>query len=147
MAPCAVCVIAISSGLGISRALGIDDSMTGVWIGALLLSLSLFTDAWLKKKWPQFRFSTLVSFASVYLLTLPFFFIFDLFSAGGQIFGVSRLLLGMILGSIFLLLGLYTDRILRQLKDDHKVFFPFQKVIVPVIFLLLATLFTYILVS
>ncbi len=40
VAPCVACVVAIGGGLGVSRALGIDDGMTGVWVGALLLGLS-----------------------------------------------------------------------------------------------------------
>ncbi len=139
VAPCAVCVIAIGSGLGISRALGIDDSLTGVWIGALLLAVALFTAAWGKNKWPKFRWWTSASVIGTYTLTIPFFFIFDLFSQGGEWNGMSRLLLGMIIGTIFLILGLYTDKSLRAIKSDHKGFFPFQKVVVPVVFLSLAT--------
>lgn len=139
VAPCAVCVVAIGSGLGISRALGIDDSLTGIWIGALLLAIAMFTTNWMKSKWPNFKWSSVIGFGSTYLFTIPFFFVFDLFSKGGEMFGVSRLLIGMISGTVFLTFGLYTDKALRQLKEDGKAFFPFQKVLVPVAFLLLAT--------
>ncbi len=137
---CAVCVVAIGSGLGISRALGIDDLMTGVWVGALLLAIAMFTGSWIKKKWPNFAYYNLVSYGLTYFLTIPFFFIFKLFDAGGSIFGVSKLLLGMIAGTIALIIGLYTDTCLRRLQENHKAFFPFQKVILPLIALSLATL-------
>ncbi len=148
MAPCAVCVVAISGGLGISRALGIDDAMTGVWVGALLLSLATLTVNWLKKKWPSKQFLPVSGFLLTYLLILPFFFTFDLFANSPEIFGYKSLALGMIVGTIFLALGLYTDQVLRRLKaDDNKGFFPFQKVFVPVFFLLLATLMMWFLTS
>lgn len=147
MAPCAVCVVAIGGGLGISRALGIDDSMTGVWIGALLLAIALFCTNWLKNKWPKFSYAALASFAATYLFTIPFFFIFDLFTLGGKIFGLSRLLFGMIVGTAFLSIGLYTENALRNLQNDRRAFFPFQKVVVPLVFLILATLLMWFLVS
>ncbi len=45
----------------------------------------------------------------------------------------------MIVGTVFLILSLYLDKGLRGLKDDGKAFFPFQKVILPVVFLIVAT--------
>lgn len=144
IAPCAVCVVAIGGGLGISRALGIDDTMTGVWVGALLLAIAMFTLIWLKNKWPTLKWSALISFASTYLLTIPFFFSFNLFTQSSKIYGVNKLALGMMMGTIFLALGLYTEKLLRNFKEEGKAFFPFQKVIVPVFFLLLATFMMWI---
>ena len=31
---CPVCTVAVGAGIGLSRWLGIDDSITGLWIGA-----------------------------------------------------------------------------------------------------------------
>ena len=139
---CAVCVVAIGSGLTISRALGIDDSLVGIWTGALLLSIAGFTGSWIKKHWPRFPAPNLISYVLTYLLTIPFFFIFNLF---GQIWWQSNLLFGMIVGTVLLIIGLSTDKFLRTLKPEGKAFFPFQKVIVPIIFLLLGTLITWVL--
>ena len=138
---CAMCVVAIGGGLSISRALGVDDAITGVWLGALLLALATASTAWIRKKF-RFKFScaAVIGYGSIYLLTIPFFIAYDLFSAGGYIWGISRLLFGMITGSAALLLGIYIDKLLRDLKPDHKVFFPFQKVVIPVILVLLGTL-------
>lgn len=144
IAPCAVCVVAIGSGLGVSRALGIDDTMTGVWVGALLLAVAMFTLNWLKNKWPKFKWSSIISVAGTYLLTLPFFFTLKLFAKSGQVHGLNKLALGMVMGTIFLALGLYTERLLRNFKTEGKAFFPFQKVIVPLVFLFLATLMMWI---
>ncbi|MBU2577676.1 hypothetical protein KKA69_02480 [Patescibacteria group bacterium] len=40
-----VCTITVGAGLGISRWLGIDDSIPGLWIGGLILSSGLWLAA------------------------------------------------------------------------------------------------------
>lgn len=137
---CPVCVIAIGSGLGISRALGVDDALVGIWLGALILALASYTAGWIKKKWPNFALADLVAYGGFYLLTLPFFFIFGLFGQGWSAWLESHLLIGMMIGTLVLLMGLGVDSFLRSKKLDGKAFFPFQKVIVPVALLLIATL-------
>jgi len=47
---CPVCTIAIGAGLGLSRWLGVDDVISGIWIGGLLVSTSLWTVNWLRSK-------------------------------------------------------------------------------------------------
>src|SRR3989344_8410054 len=49
-AVCPVCTVAVGAGLGLSRALGIDDAVTSVWIGGLILSMSYWAIDWLGKK-------------------------------------------------------------------------------------------------
>ena len=140
VAPCAVCVVAVSSGLVVSRALGIDDALVGIWVGALLLSIAGFTGSWIKKRWSNFSAPNLVAYAATYLLTIPFFFIFGLF---GEVWYQSNLLFGMVIGTILLFIGLIIDKFLRSFRQDGKGFFPFQKVIVPVGLLSLGTLLTW----
>jgi len=49
-AVCPICTVAVGAGLGISRWLGIDDSVTGLWIGGLILSSGLWLADWIGKK-------------------------------------------------------------------------------------------------
>src|SRR3972149_11759116 len=49
-AVCPVCTIAVGAGLGISRWLGIDDAVSGVWVGGIILSSSFWLLDWLVKK-------------------------------------------------------------------------------------------------
>jgi len=49
-AVCPICTVAVGAGLGISRWIGIDDSVTGVWVGGLILSSGLWMADWVKKK-------------------------------------------------------------------------------------------------
>ena len=38
---CPLCVVAVGAGLGLSRWLGVDDVVSSIWIGALLVSMIL----------------------------------------------------------------------------------------------------------
>src|SRR3989344_5151509 len=49
-AVCPICTVAVGAGLGLSRYLGIDDAVSSIWIGGLILSSSFWLIAWLKKK-------------------------------------------------------------------------------------------------
>ena len=49
-AVCPVCTVAVAAGLGISRWIGIDDAVTGVWVGGLILSSGLWMADWIKKR-------------------------------------------------------------------------------------------------
>ncbi|KKU63742.1 MAG: hypothetical protein UX88_C0023G0019 [Candidatus Woesebacteria bacterium GW2011_GWC2_47_16] len=50
LAVCPVCTVAVGAGLGVSRWLGIDDSVSGIWVGGLVVSLSFWFADWLTKK-------------------------------------------------------------------------------------------------
>src|SRR3989344_4306223 len=51
-AVCPVCTVAVVAGLGVSRTLGIDDVVTSIWIGGLILSMAFWTIDWIEKsKW------------------------------------------------------------------------------------------------
>lgn len=50
MKMCPVCTIGVVVGVGLSKYLGVDDLISGVWIGALLIYLTLWTSLWLNKK-------------------------------------------------------------------------------------------------
>jgi hypothetical protein len=50
--------------------------------------------------------------------------------------GIDKILLGIILGTFALVLALFTNGFLKK-KNGGKVFFPFQKVVIPIVFLLI----------
>ena len=49
-AVCPVCTIAVGASLGLSRWLGVDDTISGLWIGGLIVSTTLWTYSWMKKR-------------------------------------------------------------------------------------------------
>ena len=47
---CAVCTVAIGASLSVARRLGVEDSVVGLWAGALLTLLGYWTIAFFDKK-------------------------------------------------------------------------------------------------
>jgi len=47
---CPICVVAVGAGLGLSEYLGIDNTIAGLWIGGLLISVSVWTITWFNQK-------------------------------------------------------------------------------------------------
>ena len=47
---CAVCTVAVAASLEIARYFGVDDSVVGVWAGALLALLGYWMIVWFDKK-------------------------------------------------------------------------------------------------
>lgn len=131
---CPVCTVTVVAGLGISRYFGIDDLLTAIWIGGFILSFSFVFYAWLIKKWPKLRspYGIWLTALSMYLLGL-----LPLIKAPT----IDRILYGVTLGSAVFMLGVWADKFQRT--KFEKIFFPFQKVVFPVISLILATAIAY----
>jgi len=128
---CPVCTVTVIAGLGISRLLGIDDLVTSIWIGGFILSFSFIFYNWLIKKWPKLKatyglYITIILMYAMALLPLA------------KTPTISRILYGTAVGSGVFLLGVYADKIQR--KKFKKIFFPFQKVIFPVLALLITSI-------
>jgi len=47
---CPVCTIAVTAGVGLSRWLGVDDLISGLWVGGLLVSLIGLTFSLVEQK-------------------------------------------------------------------------------------------------
>jgi len=143
---CPVCTVAVGAGLGFAEYLGIDDLIAGLWIGGLLLSTSLWTIDWLKKKKWNFKYHKLVVYLLMYgLVIIPFAssgVIGDPFS---KFWGMDKVLLGIILGTIGFISGIIGSNMLLK-KNQGAVLFPFQKVVFPITVLILLTLIFYFLV-
>lgn len=143
MAFCPVCVVAVGAGLELSHYLGIDDVVTGLWIGALLIGLSVWTLEWLKKKKVTFKWEKAVVFLAYYVLTIgPLYWTGLMGQYGHTFWGVDKLLLGMIFGSVIFYLGGMWNLKLKK-DNNNKVYFPFQKVVVPVGLLLILSFIFY----
>jgi len=130
-----ICAIGIIGGLGISRWLGINDITLGLWIGALILSVSIQLDMYLSKKGKSFPYSFWVIFLGTSALSfLPI--LKTLIADPSCIFGLPRVILGSILGALMLFI---VDKINLLIIDRHnkKVYFYYQKVIIPIIGLII----------
>lgn len=140
---CPVCTIGVAVGVGLSRYLKIDDLISGIWIGALVIYLTLWTLVWLTKKNFNKAISFFISFIFWYALTLIPLRVYNIIGHPlNKIFGIDKLLFGIILGSLFLPVGLGLSELIKKNNND-KVLFPFQKVIIPIFILVFISFVIY----
>jgi len=155
--PCPVCMVAVTAGVGLSRWLGIDDTITGLWIGGLTLSLILWTISFLEARKIKFTGRKIIVSLSYYLFIIvplyltgimghPLLRLSDSEGFGGQafnrLFGIDKLLLGVIFGSVFFFLGFLSYGFLKK-KNNNKPYFPYQKIVMPITLLLILSFLFY----
>lgn len=140
---CTVCTVAVVSGLGISRLLGVNDCVIGLWIGAFLLSIGQYTNIFLKKKNINNKFLTIFVYFVPFISLVPLYigkepklkFNFDL------ICGVDSFLLSNIIG---ILIIICSSKYYYYLKNKNsKPHFPFEKVVLPVLGLFIMSVLFY----
>lgn len=125
-----------------SRYLGVDDLIIGVWVGGLLVSLGLWMATYVKKTFFKGQ-----QWLAVVILWLTTYLGFKEAKLIGNptctIHGHDKLLSGMVFGTVAFMLGFGLDYLLRKLnkKNPGKAFFPYQKVAAPIFFLIIATIF------
>ncbi|MGN0929567.1 MAG: hypothetical protein ACI4N3_02915 [Alphaproteobacteria bacterium] len=138
---CIVCTVAMGTFLGVSRALGISDNATGVWIGALILMIYFFCIKFSEKKNWTFKFYH-IFWALMTLLLVPTMYLLVPYKLN-TFFGIDSFLLSMIAGAITFYLS---QVIYQKLKERHggHAHFPFEKVVFAVVFLLIVSvIFNY----
>jgi hypothetical protein len=142
-AVCPVCTIAVGVGLGFSRWVGIDDAVTGVWVGGLILSSGLWLADWISKRKWNFSHSKLISVLTMILFVIPPLYWSKMIGiTGNTLFGIDKVLLGTIVGFIVFQIGVWTDKLLR-ITNNGKVYIYYQRVIAPVFLLTLASFILY----
>ena len=157
-AVCPVCVVAVGAGLGLSEYLGIDNTIAGVWIGGLIVSMIIWTIAWLNKKnWLAGKTSWLggedKSFGprdwrDIIIVILYYGLVFwPLWAKNligqpdSRLLGIDKVALGTIIGSLGLLgATLWYDNMKKRRGRAH---FPFEKVVLPVSALIILSLIFY----
>ena len=134
-AVCPVCTIAVGAGVGLCRYLGIDDTISGAWIGGLIISLIALTIDWLNKKNIRFMFRKIIVAVLFYAVTIgPLYFTNIMGHPFNKFWGIDRLLFGIISGSLVFLISVWFNDFLKK-RNQGKVYFPFQKVVIPILFL------------
>ncbi len=142
-AVCPVCTVTVGIGLGISRWIGIDDTVSGVWVGGLILSSGLWMADWVRKRDWKIRYPEILSIVLMVLFVIPPLYWSKMIGLpGNTLWGIDKILLGTIFGSFIFLLGVAFDKWLRTLNNG-KVYVYFQKVIVPVFLLSLTSYIFY----
>jgi hypothetical protein len=144
-AHCPLCVAGAGIGLSLARILGVDDSITGVWIAALLGASSFYFSTFTLRK-IKFPFKKMVVYMSIFASTVWSFYKFNLIDLhAGDIFGIHKLSFGIISGGLIFYL---TDLIDNYLIKKHEgMYFPYQRVVASLGSMLYLSMFNYILIN
>jgi hypothetical protein len=144
-AVCPICTVAVGAGVGFSRWLGIDDTITGLWIGGLTVSMITWTIAWFQKKQINFKGIKILTVIGYYLIVvLPLYFMGLLANPLNAIYStwVDKILIGVVIGSIGFWLGAEWYYDLKKKNNGHS-YFPFQKVVMPIAPLIIMSVVFY----
>lgn len=140
---CPVCTVAVAAGLGFSRYLKIDDLITGMWIGAFMVSLVFWLFNWMKSKKVKERYIYgLAALATYFITVLPLYYTGIIGHPLNTLFGIDRLLDGVVAGTILFILALYNYNVLKRRNNNH-AYFPFQKIAMPIGYLAIVSFLVY----
>ncbi|MEK6863012.1 MAG: hypothetical protein AABW57_02525 [Nanoarchaeota archaeon] len=141
-AHCPLCTGAVVAGAVGAKYLGLDITILGIFVGAFAISLGL----WISRKIKNyFKYqNTLIVTSSFFLTVIPSLaFIKDMtyISLLSKVYFVNKLLIGSIIGALVTLLAY---RLHNYIKLKYgKVLFPYQGVILTILFLFLASIPVY----
>ncbi len=126
-AHCPLCVAGAGAGLTLSRLIGLDDSISGVWLAALLGGMVLWSYSWLVRKIGKGSLPILkpLVYLLVFTSTILMFYQFNLVITMEKIYGLHKLTFGIVTGGIlFYLVDLINDLIIK-IRGKH--LFPYQR--------------------
>lgn len=145
-AVCPMCTILVGAGVGALRVMGVDDTITGMWYGALIISSILWTLSWLDKKNIIFGARKMSVTLIYYLLFVAPLYWFNIITHSPKVYFIDRFSLGIILGSAIFILAVWSDKYLRKMNDGQKVI-AYQKVLVPLTYLAIASIVSYLILT
>jgi len=134
---CPVCTVGVVAGLGLSRWLGVDDTVSGVWIGGLLASLSGWTINWLRSRNWSFKGMPAIVVLIYYGFAIaPLYWKEIIGHPFNKLWGVDKLIIGLAFGTVFFVLAVLGYEIMKKRNGGHS-HFKFEKVVIPIASLLI----------
>ena len=130
---CPLCAVAVGAGIGLAEYFGVDNTITGLWVGGMIVSLIMWTIHWMNSKGYRFKGRKILITFAYYVFTIaPLYYPMGIMGRPlDKLWGMDKLLLGIIFGSVFFFCGGLTYILLKKHNND-RVYFPFQKIILPI---------------
>lgn len=143
-AVCPLCVFVVGAGIGLSQYFGIDDTITGIWLGGVIVAVIAWTIYWLNKKNVRFCGRKIFITVAYYcLIIIPLYMSGIIGHALNKLWGIDKVLLGVIIGSIAFFGGAISYTQLKK-KNNNKAYFPLQKIVMSVLpLIILSGVFYY----
>lgn len=136
---CPLCTTGAVVGVGLTRSYGIDDSIVGLFLGALIVSSALWFNKWLKKRVNFPVQEILLMVFSFLAVVIPLYYAglitdFEMVKSmpehhsmlGFGVLGIDKLLLGTIIGTLVIWFVFTLSDSIK--KERGKVLFPYQGV-------------------
>ncbi|KKQ53132.1 hypothetical protein A2865_01395 [Candidatus Woesebacteria bacterium RIFCSPHIGHO2_01_FULL_39_17] len=146
-AHCPLCVAGAAAGITLTRWVGVDDSITGIWIGAFLGAATFWLLRSLGQRNKVFfnRFIGATVYILIFIITLWSFYKFKLIIRMDSILGFDKLTFGMILGSaVFYLVDLINIVLKRK---NGKSLFPYQSMVFSLSSIIITSVGVYVLIN
>lgn len=143
-AQCPVCIVTVGGGLLIAKKLGIDDLLVAIWISALNTALSFWIARSMKQR--VLKNPLLWTFGLFITSVAYLYFSKQIGHPTNKLWGLDKVMFGMVIGLVVSLVAIGIDQLLRR-THNGKVYFPYQKVIVPLLLLIASTFACSILLS
>lgn len=130
---CPVCTVAVIGGLGLAEYLHIDDTISGLWIGALTVSMIMWTINWLNARKIKFMGRKPLVFLGYYaMIVVPLYYHLKnkgtFMGTNHQLWGTDKLFLGIAIGSLLFFGGAKLYLYLKA-KNNGRAHFPFEKIV------------------
>jgi hypothetical protein len=136
---CQVCAVAIIGGLGLSRWLHVDDTVSGVWIGAFILVVIYYTIAFFRARKIKFWGRDFLTALSYYaLIFIPLYTGKIIGHPLNRLWGVDKLIVGAFTGTIVFIIGAILYNWMKKKNGGH-AHFPMEKVAIPIASLLIVS--------
>ena len=129
MAHCPLCTAATIVGVGVTRSLGWDDSIVGVFVGAMIISSALWFNNILKKKNiggnAFLRISSIT--VATFVLTVLSFYYAGIFGPANtyRSFGIEKIIFGTLSGATVSFAAFFVSNGIKK-RNKGKVLFNYQ---------------------
>ena len=147
MSHCPLCSGETIIGVGITRSLGWDDSIVGVFVGSMIVSSALWANNILKKK--NIGGSAILRMVSItiatFVLTFLTFYYAGLFGLGNtyRIFGIEKIVFGTLSGSVASIVAFGISNNIKK-NNNGKTKFGYQTMVLTFTSLMLNVLLFWI---
>ena len=132
MAHCPLCTAATIVGVGVTRSLGWDASIVGIFVGAMIVSSALWMNNILKKR--NIGGNAFLRIGSItiatFVLTILSFYYAGIFGPANtyRIFGMESIIFGSISGAVVSFVTFFVSNELKK-KNNGNVLFNYQTMV------------------